>query len=87
MSKLQDVIRERGVTKLAADLGLSTMRVFNWGKRGVPVEWCAEFERATNGAVTRRDLRPDDWRLIWPELAAPAPPASADAISRPKAEA
>jgi len=23
---------------------------------------------ATNGQVTRRDLRPADWHLIWPEL-------------------
>jgi len=31
---------------------------------------CAAAERESAGAVTRRDLRPDDWRLIWPELAA-----------------
>ena len=30
---------------------------------------CVEIERATDGAVTRRDLRPDDWERIWPELA------------------
>jgi DNA-binding transcriptional regulator YdaS (Cro superfamily) len=30
------------------------------------------IERATNGLVTRRDLRPDDWKAIWPELAEPA---------------
>lgn len=30
---------------------------------------CVAIERATDGAVTRRDLRPDDWRDIWPELA------------------
>lgn len=29
---------------------------------------CVAIERATGGAVTRRDLRPDDWREIWPEL-------------------
>ena len=28
------------------------------------------IERATKGAVTRRDLRPD-WRDIWPDLAEP----------------
>ncbi|MEX3614344.1 MAG: YdaS family helix-turn-helix protein [Burkholderia gladioli] len=32
-------------------------------------ENCTGLERATDGAVTRRDLRPDDWHLIWPELA------------------
>lgn len=29
---------------------------------------CVRIERATAGAVTRRDLRPDDWADIWPEL-------------------
>ena len=28
------------------------------------------IEVATKGQVTRRDLRPDDWQSIWPELAA-----------------
>lgn len=31
--------------------------------------YCVAIERATGGAVTRRDLRPDDWQDIWPELA------------------
>jgi len=35
----------------------------------VPVERCVAIERATKGAVTRRDLRPNDWLQIWPELA------------------
>lgn len=30
---------------------------------------CVAIEQATKGAVTRQDLRPDDWHLIWPELA------------------
>lgn len=29
---------------------------------------CVQIEQATDGAVTRRDLRPDDWAQIWPEL-------------------
>lgn len=34
---------------------------------------CVAIERATVGKVSRKDLRPDDWREIWPELAdAPA---------------
>lgn len=37
------------------------------------------IERATGGAVTRRDLRPDDYTDIWPEWAADQvePPRSA----------
>lgn len=37
--------------------------------KAVPIERCVPIERATNGQVTRRDLRPDDWHEIWPELA------------------
>ena len=29
---------------------------------------CVAIERATNGQVTRKDLRPHDWKDIWPEL-------------------
>jgi len=29
---------------------------------------CVAIERATGGVVTRKDLRPDDWWKIWPEL-------------------
>lgn len=39
------------------------------GSRGVGYINAVSIERATDGAVTRRDLRPDDWHLIWPELA------------------
>ncbi|WP_080405934.1 YdaS family helix-turn-helix protein [Burkholderia ubonensis] len=30
---------------------------------------CVAIERASQGVVNRRDLRPKDWHLIWPELA------------------
>jgi len=35
--------------------------------------YAAAIERATNGLVTRRDLRPNDWWAIWPELAEQEP--------------
>jgi DNA-binding transcriptional regulator YdaS (Cro superfamily) len=28
------------------------------------------IEKMSNGAVTRKSMRPNDWSLIWPELAA-----------------
>lgn len=31
-------------------------------------EYCVAIEVATGGKVSRRDLRPDDWMRIWPEL-------------------
>lgn len=42
-------------------------------------EYCVAIERATGGKVTRRDLRPDDWAAIWPELDRRANPRAGDA--------
>jgi DNA-binding transcriptional regulator YdaS (Cro superfamily) len=51
-------------------LGISKGAVSQWKaeNRRVPAAHCLAIERATNGAVTRRDLRPDDFHLIWPDL-------------------
>lgn len=58
-------------TALAKALDVTTQAVCFWrdGKRKIPAEQCAAIERVTNGAVSRREMRPDDWHLIWPELA------------------
>lgn len=59
-----------GRLTLANMLGVSAAAVGNWKIRGaIPIEHCAAIEQATGGAVTRIDLRPDDWQKIWPELA------------------
>ena len=47
----------------------SYQTIQQWRKAGVPIEHCSDIEIATNGEVTRRELRPDDWQRIWPELA------------------
>ena len=39
------------------------------GRKKPSAELCVSIERATDGEVTRRDLRPNDWKNIWPELA------------------
>lgn len=60
-----------GVGKLAAGIGVSQPVVSNWRARGTTPDaiHCVSIERLTDGAVSRCDLRPDDWPLIWPELA------------------
>lgn len=60
---------------LARSIGVTPQAVCFWrdGLRGIPAERCAAIERATGGQVTRKDLRPNDWQEIWPELAANAP--------------
>lgn len=62
-----------GVGKLARMLAVADATVTQWrnGQRPVPLERCIAIERATAGAVTRKDLRPDDWPEIWPEAAQP----------------
>ncbi len=61
---------------LAERLDVSHQAVWAWiNRNSIPAEHCTAIERATSGAVTRRDLRPLDWHLIWPELDA----SSADA--------
>lgn len=66
---------------LASQLGVSQPTVSDWctGKKQVPEKRCVAIERATNGAVSRRDLRPTDWQDIWPELAQQAG-ATTDAV-------
>lgn len=56
--------------ELARRAGVQPAFVSQWlsGNRPVPASKCAAIESATHGAVTRKDLRPDDWAQIWPEL-------------------
>lgn len=46
---------------------------------------CVAVERESNGGVVRKDLRPDDWQDIWPELApscATTAPAAVTPLNR-----
>lgn len=57
-------------TALARSLGVKPPVVNQWvkGERPVPIQACVLIEKVTDKAVTRRELRPTDWHLIWPEL-------------------
>lgn len=60
-----------GVSQLASAIGVGQSAISNLVARGgapSPAN-CVAIEKATSGAVTRKDLRPDDWQSIWPELA------------------
>lgn len=62
--------RGRGV-RLAACLRVPPSFVAKMasGDKPVPLEHAARIEVFTDGAVTRKAIRPDDWARIWPELA------------------
>lgn len=74
MNALNTAISIVGSQKALADqIGVVQSAVANWLKRGnVPSEHCLAIENATDGKVTRRDLRPEDCHRIWPDLAEPA---------------
>ena len=77
--KLSEYLSGHGkIATLARAVGAQPQLMWQWstGVRKVPIERCYSIELATFGAVSRRDLRPDDWGNIWPELADPTPPTT-----------
>lgn len=68
---------------LSKALAVTPVTVSQWVRpqgangRPVPPKQCVRIERLTQGQVTRRDLRPDDWSEIWPELAETADTSTA----------
>lgn len=48
----------------------SHLRLIAYGHRKTAPEYAAMIEAATHGLITRQQLRPDDWAVIWPELKA-----------------
>lgn len=72
--KLNEYLSKKGhgsAVNLAKAISGYSSDVCDWanGYRRVPPARCVAIEKATGGVVTRRDLRPDDWMKIWPELA------------------
>lgn len=64
--------QERGnATRLAAAMGvqLSYLSQMASGIRPINPVRAVQIERVTRGAVKRKDMFPEDWRLFWPELA------------------
>lgn len=53
----------------ACDTSLGHLRNVAYGYRPCAPELAVRIEVQAHGVVTRRDLRPDDWAQIWPELA------------------
>lgn len=64
------------VAQLAERIGVkSDAQIRQWqhgyAERKPGPEYCVAIEKATDGKVTRQELRPDDWMAIWPELSDP----------------
>jgi DNA-binding transcriptional regulator YdaS (Cro superfamily) len=59
-----------GIAGLASILGVTPQAVSSWKTHGVPIQRCIPIEKASNGVITRLDLR-EDARDIWPEYKRP----------------
>lgn len=57
--------------RLANAIGAFTSDMSDWakGNRPVPLKYCSLIEKETRGKVTRQELCPTDWHIVWPELA------------------
>jgi DNA-binding transcriptional regulator YdaS (Cro superfamily) len=55
----------------AKSIDVSPGMLSQWitGHRPIAPAKCVAIEQTTKGQVSRKDLRPDDWEAIWPELA------------------
>lgn len=63
---------------LARMIGVLPQQIGNWLTRDKEIDpvYCARIETSLGGRVTRPELRPDDWKTVWPELAAAIKAAS-----------
>jgi len=61
-----------GTTKVANLTGVSSAAVSLWRKNNIPASQYAflgaTLEKESHGLITRKDLFPQSWHLIWPEL-------------------
>lgn len=70
MNKLKKFTSKRGRQKeLVIALGAPQPEVSRWcsGHKKVPPRYCKKIEEFSNGEITVKDLRPDDWMDYWPE--------------------
>lgn len=61
IGKEDECIKRFGSTRLY-------LRLIGYGHKQPSAKAAVKIEQGTNGEITRKDLRPDDWAEIWPEL-------------------
>ena len=61
-----------GTSRVSRLCKVSPSAVSLWITRGIPALQMmylgATLEKESHGLVTRKDLFPDTWQLVWPEL-------------------
>ena len=61
-----------GAIKVSKQMDVSVQAVHKWKREGIPagklVMMAAQIEKESHGLVTRKDLFPQSYQVIWPEL-------------------
>jgi DNA-binding transcriptional regulator YdaS (Cro superfamily) len=72
--KLTDYLKAQEISQIdfANQIGVTSGMLNQWisGHRPIAPHQCVLIEKSTQSLVTRKDLRPNDWLEIWPELKA-----------------
>lgn len=57
--------------RLARAIGAHASDLCDWasGERPIPIKYGYLIEQETGMAVTRKEMFPDEWEKLWPELA------------------
>src|SRR5260364_212099 len=78
-----------GTTAVSRLLGIKAPSVHAWRTGGIPNDKLIRLAPVAEqrGISCRRDLSPDDWHLIWPELADASSIPPAPLISKSEREA
>ena len=68
---------------LAKAIGAYAPDVSRWadGSRSIPFHFGAPIEAATACMVTRKEMFPDSWATLWPELAALSPSSATPLVT------
>lgn len=60
-----EVVERTGTTR-------GYLKQIAYGNKQASAGVASSLERVTDGLLTRQSLRPNDWTVIWPELASAA---------------
>lgn len=70
LKKYIEILGRGGSKSFAQKLGISSSFLSQLvsGRAAISPARCVKIEHESQGKVTRKDLRPDDWQKIWPEI-------------------
>ena len=64
---------ERAAFAARCGTSYAHLRNVGYGQKTCGEKLAVQLEKITGGALSRREMRPNDWWEIWPELAEDSP--------------